>query len=166
VSHYQYLQSLSAEIDQPVTEASLKVEGTNVVAVPGQVGRLLDVEGTLIFISAQMQTFRDGEIPLVVREQAPEIVDVSAQEEIARRVLSEPMRLYIPNAAEGDPAPWTYDVQILANMLTVQRVGNEVQVALQHRSRCVKSCSGSPRRWTVTRKTRASISMMPHASWC
>jgi vancomycin resistance protein YoaR len=127
---YQYLQTLSAEIDRPVVEAGLKVEGTNVVALPGQVGRFLDVGGTLVFISAQMQTFRDGEVPLVIREQQPEIVDVSAQAEVARRVLSEPMRLYMANAVEGDPGPWNYDVQILANMLTVQRVGNEVQVAL------------------------------------
>jgi vancomycin resistance protein YoaR len=69
-------------------------------------------------------------VPLVIREQTPEIVDVSAQAEVARRVLSQPLRLYIANAAEGDPGPWNYDVQILANMLTVQRVGNEVQVAL------------------------------------
>jgi vancomycin resistance protein YoaR len=128
---FQYLQALSAEVNQPVVEASLKVEGTNVVALPGQVGRLLDVEGTLVFLSAQMQTFRDGEVPLVVREQTPEIVDVSSQAEVAQRVLSEPLRLYIANAVESDPGPWTYDVQILANMLTVQRTGNEVQVALQ-----------------------------------
>jgi vancomycin resistance protein YoaR len=127
---HQYLQALSAEVDQPVMEASLKVEGTNVVALPGQVGRNLDVEGTLVFLSAQMQTFRDGEVPLVIREQQPEIMDVSSQADVARRVLSEPLRLYIPNAAEGDPGPWTYDVQILANMLTVHRVENEVQVAL------------------------------------
>jgi vancomycin resistance protein YoaR len=127
---FQYLQSLSAEVDQPVVEATLKVESTNVVAVPGQVGRLLDVEGTLTFLSAQMQTFRDGEVPLVIREQTPEIVDVSAQADVARRVLSEPLRLYILNAAAGDPGPWTYEVQSLANMLTVQRVGNQVQVGL------------------------------------
>jgi len=131
---YQYLQALSVEINQPVLEASLKVEGTNVVAVPGQVGRILDVEGTLIFLSAQMQTFRDGEVPLVIRELQPEIVDVSAQTEIARSVLSQPLRLYIANAGEGDSGPWTYDVQILANMLTVYRVENggaaEIQVAL------------------------------------
>lgn len=127
---HQYLQALATEINQEVVEASLKVEGTDVVAVPGQVGRLLDVEGTLVFLSAQMQTFRDGEVPLVIREQAPEIADVSAQAEVARRVLSQPMRLYIANAVDGDPGPWTYDVQILANMLIVHRVGNEVQVAL------------------------------------
>lgn len=122
---HQYLQALSAEIDQSVTEASLKVEGTDVVAVPGQVGRTLDVESTLVFLSAQMQTFRDGEVPLVIHEEQPEIVDVSEQTEIAQRVLSQPLRLYVPNAGEGDPGPWNYDVQILANMLIVRRVENE-----------------------------------------
>ncbi|MGB7876086.1 MAG: VanW family protein [Anaerolineales bacterium] len=127
---HQYLQALSAEINQTVVEASLKVEGTDVVAVPGQAGRTLDVESTMVFLSAQMQTFRDGEVPLVIREQTPEIVDVSDQAEVARRVLSEPLRLYITNAVESDPGPWTYDVQILANMLIVHRVESEVQVAL------------------------------------
>jgi vancomycin resistance protein YoaR len=71
---------------------------------------------------------------LVIHEEQPEIVDVSAQTEIARRVLSQPLRLYAPNAGEGDPGPWNYDVQILANMLIVRRVENEsgakIQVAL------------------------------------
>jgi len=131
---HQYLQALSVEINQPVIEASLKVEGTDVVAVPGQPGREVDVDGTLVFLSAQMQTFRDGEVPLVIREQQPEIIDVSGQAEVARRVLSQPLRLYIPNQAEGDPGPWNYDVQVLANMLIVHRVDNgqgaEIQVAL------------------------------------
>jgi vancomycin resistance protein YoaR len=127
---HQYLQALAVEINQPVVEASLKVEGTNVLAVPGQVGRALDVDGTLVFLSAQMQTFRDGEVPLVIREQTPEVVDVAGQAEVARRVLSQPLRLYVPNAAEGDPGPWTYDIQILANMLIIRQVGNEVQVLL------------------------------------
>ncbi len=127
---HQYLQALSVDINRPVTEANLKVDGTDVVAVPGQVGRMLDVESTLVFLSAQMQTFRDGEVPLVIREQTPDIMDVSGQADIARRVLSQPLRLYIANAAETDPGPWTYDIQILANMLIVQRVENEVRVAL------------------------------------
>jgi vancomycin resistance protein YoaR len=127
---YQYLQALATEVDQPVVEASLKVEGTNVVAIPSQAGRILDVDGTLVFITAQMQSFRDGEIPLVVREQQPKIMDVSAQAEVARRILSQPMRLSVPNSSGSDPGPWNYDVQILANMLTVQQVdvGDTVEV--------------------------------------
>lgn len=131
---YQYLQALSSEINQPVIEAGLKVEGTNVVAIPSQPGRILDVDGTMVFLTVQMQTFRDGEVPLVIREQGPRILDASTQADVARRILSQPMRLSIPNAGEADPGPWSYDVQILANMLTVQQVevdgAPEVQVAL------------------------------------
>lgn len=131
---YQYLQALASEVNQPVVEAGLKIDGTNVVAIASQAGRILDVDGTLVFLTAQMQSFRDGEIPLVVREQQPKILDVSAQAEVARRILSQPMRLSIPNSVQGDAGPWNYDVQILANMLIVQQVdvGDtvEVQVAL------------------------------------
>ncbi len=128
---YQYLQALSAEINQPITEASLSVVGTDVIAQPGQAGRILDVDGTLVFLSAQLQTFRDGEVPLVVREQQPNIIDVSAQAETARRILSQPMTLYVPNAAANDPGPWTYDVAVLAKMLTVRRVENGVATEIQ-----------------------------------
>jgi hypothetical protein len=38
---YQYLQALAAEINQPVVEAGLRVEGTNVNAFPSQPGRIL-----------------------------------------------------------------------------------------------------------------------------
>ena len=47
---------------------------------------------------------------------------------MARKVLSQPLRLYIAGGGESDPGPWNYDLQILANMLTIQRVENEVQV--------------------------------------
>ncbi|GAB4420861.1 MAG: VanW family protein [Anaerolineales bacterium] len=131
---HQFLQNLALEINQPVQEASLQVSGTDIIARPGQVGRMLDVDGTLAFLSAQMQTFRDGEVPLVITEQLPQIMDVSAQAEVAKRVLSEPLKIYIPNAGPNDPAPWVVDVPVLANMLIVHRVENgagaEFQVAL------------------------------------
>ena len=47
---YTYLQSLAAEIDQPVAEASLRLEGTNVVASPGQAGRTLQLDATLLLL--------------------------------------------------------------------------------------------------------------------
>ncbi len=131
---YQYLQVLAKEVNQPVVEASLNVVGTSVESLPGQAGRLLDVDGTLVFLTAQMQSFRDGEVPLVVREQQPNILDVSAQAQVAQRILSQPLRLYVPNASGEDPGPWNYDVLVLANMLAVRPVESgdrvEIQVAL------------------------------------
>jgi len=131
---HQFLQTISLEINQPVVEASLQVSGTDIIARPGQIGRTLDVDGTLVFLSAQMQTFRDGEVPLVITEQQPQIMDVSGQAEVAQRVLSESLKIFIPNAGPNDPAPWVVDVPVLANMLVVRRVedgtGSGYQVAL------------------------------------
>jgi len=131
---YQYLQNLSTQLDKPVVEASLRLDGTNVVAQPGQVGRALNLDATLIYLGAQLQAFRDGEVQLVVQDAAPKVLDVSAQADNARRILSQPLQLVVPNYREGDPGPWVYDVPVLANMLTVQLVNNgttsEVKVGL------------------------------------
>ncbi|NOY97857.1 MAG: hypothetical protein GXP40_01465 [Chloroflexi bacterium] len=131
---YAYLQRLAAEIDRPMIEASLSVQGTDVIAQPGQIGRALNVDATLVAVSAQLQTFRDGEVTLVVDEQMPQLLDVTPQAEIARQILSAPLRLTLPDAVEGSPGPWVYDVSTVANMLVIERVQDgesaQVQVAL------------------------------------
>ena len=127
---YAYLQNISTQVDQPIVEASLRVDGTNVIAEPGQVGKDLNLDATLIYLGAQLQTFRDGEVPLVVQESAPKFTDLSSQAEAARRILSQPLTMTIPNAVVGDPGPWTYDVPVLANLLTVNVVDDQMQVGL------------------------------------
>jgi vancomycin resistance protein YoaR len=131
---YSYLQNIASQVNQPVVEASLQLEGTNVAAQPGQVGRLLNLDATLIYLGAQLQSFRDGEAPLVIQEAAPKLLDVSSQADSARRILSQPLTITVPNYREGDPGPWTYDIPVIANMITVNVVENggktEMQVGL------------------------------------
>lgn len=135
---YQYLSQISSQINQPVVEASLNLEGTNVVARPGQVGRELKIDATLLYLAAQLQTFSDGEVQLVVQEMQPQILDVSAQADAARQILSQPLTLAIPNATQNDPGPYVYTPEVVANLLAVQRVqeGDQtgVQVALNPRT--------------------------------
>lgn len=131
---YNYLQNVAAQVNQSVVEASLRVEGTNVVSEPGQLGRSLNLDATLVYLTGQLQSFRDGEVPLVIQETAPKLLDVSSQAEAARRILSQPLTIVVPNYREGDPGPWTYDIPIVANMLAVNIVDNagvtEMQVGL------------------------------------
>ncbi|HSB01141.1 MAG TPA: VanW family protein, partial [Anaerolineales bacterium] len=67
------------------------------------------------------------------------ILDVSAQADVARQILSQPLTLAIPNAAQGDPGPYIYNPEVLVNLLTVERVqngnpsGSGVQVILSPR---------------------------------
>ena len=119
---YNYLTQISTQVNQPLTEASLKIEGTNVVTQSGQVGRELKIDATLVYLAAQLQTFSDGEVPLVVQELQPQLLDLSAQADAARQILSQPLTLSMPNAAQGDAGPFVYNPEVLANMVVAQRV--------------------------------------------
>lgn len=129
-----YLQAVAAQVDLPVIEATLEIQGSQVNAVPGQVGRLVDVDATLRQVSAQMQSFTDGEVQLVVQEQAPLVLDSSKQAEAARRLLSAPFALTLAARAEGDPGPWTLSPEMLGSMLVIQRLegasGGEYQLSI------------------------------------
>jgi len=128
---FQYLSQIASQIDQPVMEAGLKLEGTNVVTQPGQVGHELKIDATLIYLGSQLQTFTDGEVQLVVQEIQPQILDVSGQADVARQILSQPLTLAIPNAGSSDPGPYVYTAEILANLIGVQPIRNGDQVGVQ-----------------------------------
>ena len=134
---YAYLQNLATKINQPPIEASLAIQGTEVVAQPGQVGRSLNVDAALITLSAQLQTFRDGEVALIIEEIQPQLIDVSSQAETARQILSAPLVLYLDDWRDGDPGPWTFDVPTVADMLLVRKTasenGSKLEVALDPR---------------------------------
>jgi vancomycin resistance protein YoaR len=115
-----YIQNIAAQIDQPVVEADLQLNGTEVVYKPGQNGRLLNVDKALADLVNQLRTFRDGEIPLVIEEESPAILDAAAQADSLRRVLGAPLTLHIPDAQNGDPGPWSIGPKTLADMVTVE----------------------------------------------
>jgi vancomycin resistance protein YoaR len=117
-----YLKEIATQVDTPTVEASLGIDGTEVVVNPGQVGRSMDVSAVVASLEAQIETLLDGEINLVVDEAPPVIIDVTAQAEIAEEILSEPLVLRIPGAKDGDPGPWRFDREELAQMLVIERV--------------------------------------------
>ena len=117
-----YLQNIAFIIDQPVVEADLRLDGTQVSYTPGQIGRLLNVDNTLSLLTAQMNTFKDGQISLEIDLQPPLVLDASAQAKALQQALSAPLTLSITDAQAGDPPPWTIDTSMLASMLSVGRV--------------------------------------------
>lgn len=130
-----YLDRIAAEIELPTLEATLSVKGTEVTVTPGQVGRSLDRQATLAPLENQLRSLTDGIIPVVMVDNPPMILDASAQAEIARRILSAPLTISVPDAGEGDPGPWSFDQASLAEMLAIERVetsdGARYQVGLK-----------------------------------
>lgn len=119
---YQYLASIARSVDKPVIEASLGVDGTEVVVRSGEVGRTMDVGASLALVSAQVQTLQDGLVPLVIKETPPIILDATAQAEVARAILSQPLTLSLPEGQSAEGSPWVFDQKMLASMLAIERV--------------------------------------------
>ncbi len=134
----EYLEGVAAQTDIQKVEASLTVEGSDVVVREGRIGRHLDLPATLEDVRAQLQTMRDGEIELAILDDAPVILNVEEQAQLARQILSEPLTLKVPKKEKNDPGPWTYEPDALAQMITIERVkdpeGDCYQVGLQAES--------------------------------
>ncbi len=130
----EYLAKLANEVNQPVMEASLELAGLEVLVQPGQIGREMDIQTSLDVVGLQMQSMQNGSIPLIVTETYPAILDVTAQAEFARQILSQPLLLQIPDAAENDPGPWSIQPEKLVEMMIIERVttenGDEYRIAL------------------------------------
>jgi vancomycin resistance protein YoaR len=119
---YGFLQNIARQIDQPMVEADLHLEGTQVSYAAGQTGRLLNVDKTMDLIVPLLHSFKDGEVDLSVEEQAPLITDASVQADGLRAALNAPLTLTISNPQAGDPGPWTINPDTLAGMLSIERI--------------------------------------------
>lgn len=131
---HAYLTRIAAQINRPVIEANLGLEGGEVIVRSGVIGRTLDIDASLALVAAQAQSFQEGVVPLVVKETPPVILDASQQAEFARRILSQPLTLTMPEGLAAPGSPWTFDRATLASMLTIERVrgsnGEQFEVAL------------------------------------
>jgi len=92
-----YLQTIASSVDQPMIEAALQIEGTQVLVSPGQIGRSVDILGTLEALKEPFGSMHDAVIPIVIEETHPIVLDASSAAESARKILGEPLRI----TAEG-----------------------------------------------------------------
>ncbi|MBI3160253.1 MAG: VanW family protein [Chloroflexi bacterium] len=125
------LDGIAARVNQPVREASLGVVNGQVLAEDGQVGRSLDVDAAIRLLEPLFKDMQSGRIALPMVTRQPQVLDVGAQAELARRILSQPLTLDIAGRVEGDPGPWTLDQAALADMLTIERTIIDGQVVYQ-----------------------------------
>lgn len=130
----QTLLGLAQELNQPTIEAELAVNGLDVQVRPGQIGLTLDIASTSNLLASQLLRLENTEVPLVVVEHPPRILDVSQQAEIARGILSQSLTIVPGGDYENNPQGWTFSPEELAGMLRIERVdyadGARYQVGL------------------------------------
>jgi vancomycin resistance protein YoaR len=107
-----YLERVAAVTDVPTVEAALYLQGMDVIASPGRVGRRLNVAATLDSLRGPVSLMHDASVFLQIDDVPPRVLDASHEAELASAVLQEPMRL----TAEGAD-PLTITPEQLAAML-------------------------------------------------
>ena len=125
------LNRLASQINVPVVEADLSVNGVEVIMHSGQIGRHINVDATVEKIAALVPTLTDGIIDLVIEETPPHIIDAQEQAEFAKKILSNPLKLTAENASSS---PWEFAPDVLATMLRIERIqddqGSRFQIGL------------------------------------
>jgi len=123
-----YLANLATYIDQPTIEATLDIDGLEVISVPGQTGRELQVDAALEAIRAPVSRLHDSTISLPIVEVEPLVADTSEAASRVRTMLQEPFELH----AEGS-GPWSFEPEELAQLLEFKRItdGDDAYYAVE-----------------------------------
>ncbi len=127
---YAVLQTLASQVDTPVVEAALSLNGTDVVITPGQVGRQVDLDATLKALDSLLFEQREGAVPLVVVEQQPQIMDATAAGKFAQQILSEALVLSLPEGNQS-AGPWRIEPEDLAKLIIIERKDDGNSAAYQ-----------------------------------
>jgi vancomycin resistance protein YoaR len=107
-----YLERIASVTDIATVEASLHIQGLDVVASPGRVGRRLNIPATLDSLRGPVSLMHDASIVLQIDDVPPKVLDASHEAELAHDALQEPILL----TAEGvDPLTITQE-QLAAMM--------------------------------------------------
>ncbi len=115
------LQAIRAELDQPAQNATLAIEGTNILITPSQVGRLVDVDRTLLNLNAYILALHtSGDIPLYVYEAAPTVWNVDEAAGKVQAALSGPLELYADSPDSERLGPWIMSVDQIKSLLNLE----------------------------------------------
>lgn len=130
-----YLNGIAAQTDTPKVDASISIDGSEIVVHPSQTGRQLNIPETIANLGPQLQSMQDGEVQLVINEETPAIVKVDQQVQVASQILSEPLRLVITSPREGEQDHWTFEKDYLAQLIKFDKIeipeGESYQVGLE-----------------------------------
>ncbi|HEY47720.1 MAG TPA: L,D-transpeptidase family protein [Anaerolineae bacterium] len=126
------LEVWATQVNVPVMDGRVMVEGGEAVGIPGQVGKTLDVESSLALLStdptAVMLEYRF--VPLVMDLVEPSIGDVSVTAAEVERILRElTIRAYDPVTDEH--YEWVPSREEIASWLRIERDDDELRVEIE-----------------------------------
>ena len=115
------LSQISQQINQPMIESYISIEGVEVIEHPGQTGMAVNTPAVIQALTNHFNLMQDGIIPLELIVLEPQIKDISQSANLARMILSEPLTISMPDGQSSESGPWNIDTNALAESIRFNR---------------------------------------------
>jgi LysM repeat protein len=120
----EVLQRLAPSLALPATEATLRLEGEQVIVLPGQPGRALDVEATLAQLLASAAgsapTGLERPVELVFRTIPPLAIDVAPLQVQVQELLARRVELWAFDVLSDESFSWTLERSDIVSWLRIE----------------------------------------------
>ena len=119
------LEGLALEVGVPSTDATLRLEGDQLVAVPGQPGRALDVDATLDnIVTAVAHLGPDNQFALTFRGVPPRLADTKPAQAQAEEMLNRQVEISTYDWLTGEVFTWALGREVVVTWLRVEPAEN------------------------------------------
>lgn len=115
------LEALAPEVSQPPVDATLRLEGSEVVAVPGQPGRVLNVDATLeTLIITVAYLGLDNPVALAFQAVPPRVTDAGPARAQAEEMLARQVNITTYDVLTDENFSWSLGREELIAWLRVE----------------------------------------------
>ncbi|HEX9617785.1 MAG TPA: L,D-transpeptidase family protein, partial [Anaerolineales bacterium] len=156
------LDALSAQVSLPPQDATLLLEGNQVLIIPAAPGYVLDVEAAVSALAAEpLAILSDGYLAVNLKPVAPRITDVSAAAAEAERLLNTPATISGYDLVRDENLSWTIPAETIRSWLVIENGEAGPRVSVDE-NQVVAYLSGlsdslAPERWIDVSKYSASL---------
>ena len=127
---FNFITKMAEEIDTPMDDPSIVLQGSEVVIVPGKSGLLLDRAMTMQMLQIYAQNMQAAEVELPVTVLEPSEANLGEQKQVLDALLSRDFILYT-NDERGLLSAGSIPADVLAGMIDFEPVVNEGRLTIE-----------------------------------
>lgn len=125
------LERLSAQVNVPAQNSTLRLDNGEWVAVPGQNGLAVDIDTTLQRLSAQpKEVLAAGVLPMVTVQVAPRVGDMTPALNQLRGMLDHPLPVQAYDPINDETMDIPVPREVFAGWVTAEPQGDNVLIGL------------------------------------
>ena len=127
---FNFITKIAEQIDMPMEDPSIVLQGSEVVIIPGKSGLLLDRQTTMTLLQIYAQNLQSAEIELPVTVLEPTEANLGEQKQVLDNLLSRDFVLYT-NDERGVLSAGSIPAEVLAGMIDFEPVITDGRLVIE-----------------------------------